>query len=54
MKALKEMEFELSKDEERTPLGLIIQYLKIEALKGVNDEIQKLKKVENNNAQECR
>ena len=45
LEILKEMDIEeLSKDEERTPLGIIIQYLKLQAAKGLNDEIQKLKK----------
>ena len=51
LKALKEIKnTELSKDDERTPLGQVIQILKIEVLKGLNDEIQKLKKAENNDA----
>jgi site-specific recombinase XerD len=47
LKILKEMDIEkLTKDEERTPLGLIIQYLRIHAGKELNAEIQKLKKAE--------
>jgi len=45
LEILKEMDIEeLSKDEERTPLGILIQYLKLQAAKELNDEIQKLKK----------
>ena len=45
LEILKEMDIEeLSKDEERTPLGIIIQFLRLKAAKELDDEIQKLKK----------
>ena len=47
LKALKEMDIEeLSKEEERTPLGLIIQYLRIQAAKELNDELKRMKEKE--------
>ncbi len=53
LEMFKEMDIaELSKDEERTPLGILIQYLKLQAAKELKDEIQKLKKPDNENAKE--